>query len=112
MPDNPVRGFVSTTPGSMRSSGSSTARVGPQWAGISREELLAILHHPAVVRHIVLKAKETIDGTGTTGAFSIVLQNRPDTIRPRAYVVPNSRGIRLEIKQGVLLKACLGMAGK
>lgn len=106
-----VQSFVSTTPGSVPAPGGTT-RLGAQWAGISREDLLQILHSRAVVAHCVLKAKETIDRTGTTGAFSIVLQDNPAYVRPRAYIVPNSRGIRLEIRDGVLLKAALGMSGK
>jgi hypothetical protein len=82
------------------------------WAGFSREELLKILHRPEVVAHCVKKAREVIENTGHSDAFNLVLQDRPDTIRPRAYIMPNSKGIRLEIKDGVLLKAALGMSGK
>lgn len=92
----------------------ATRQMASEWAmkGISREQLLATLHRPEVVAHCVAKARELIANTGHPEAFDLVLQNRPDTIRPRAYAMPNSKGIRLELKDGVLLKAALGMSGK
>jgi len=83
------------------------------WAGFSTEEMLKLMHHPVVVAHCVKMAQEVIGNTslGANG-YSIVLQNRPETVRPRAYVVPNSKGIRAELKDGDLLKAALGMSGK
>lgn len=82
------------------------------WAGFTTAEMLKLMHHPKVVDHITKMAKTVIANTGRPDAFELVLQNRPDTVRPRAYIMPNSRGIRLELKDGVLTKAALGMSGK
>jgi hypothetical protein len=72
----------------------------------------AIRHLPGVVEYIDKKAKELAKATGSPN-FEVVLQNRRNTSRPRAYVVPaNGKGIREEKSKGVLLKAALGMAGK
>ena len=88
------------------------AEIRASWAGFSREDLLKIFHHPAVRAHIVKKAQETVANTGHPEGFSVQLRDNPNQIRPRAWIVPNSKGIHLELKDGVLLKACLGMSGK
>lgn len=82
------------------------------WAGFTTEEMLKLMHSSKVVDHITKMAQTVIKNTGRPDAFDLVLQNRPDTVRPRAYIMPNSRGIRLEIRDGLLTKAALGMSGK
>lgn len=73
----------------------------------------AIRHMPSVVAYCVKKAQECIRATGAEEHFVVVLQNEPRTQRPRAYCAPNtSEGIRLELEQGVLLKAAVSMEGK
>jgi hypothetical protein len=67
-----------------------------------------------VVSHCVEKAQECI-GMIAEGSenFEIVLQNRPDTERPRAYIAPaNSDGIGAELEDAVLLKAAINMQGR
>ncbi len=92
------------------------AAVKASWDGISREELLKILYRPEVVAHIIKKAQETIANTGRPDAFNLSAQVSPTRAhspdRPRAWIIPNSKGIRLEIRDGVLLKAALGMSGQ
>jgi hypothetical protein len=84
------------------------------WAGLDAETLQKIRHMPGVVRHLVVKANETIEmAAGGAGDFDVLLSDDPDNVRPRAYVKPaNSAGIRLELSQSVLLKAAVSMEGK
>jgi hypothetical protein len=80
--------------------------------GITEEIDRAIRHMPDVVLHCAEKAAECKNGTGSSN-FEIVIQARPETSRPRVYVVPrNDEGIHEELSQAVLLKSALGMAGK
>lgn len=74
----------------------------------------AIRHFPMVVSHCVEKAQECIGMIGDGSAdFEVVLQNRSDTERPRAYIAPaNSDGIAAEIEDAVLLKAAINMQGR
>jgi hypothetical protein len=80
--------------------------------GITQEIDRAIRHLPGIVHYVATKAKELAKATGSPN-FEVILQNKPETQRPRAYVAPaNGKGIREEKTQAVLLKAALGMAGK
>lgn len=72
----------------------------------------AIRHLPGIVYYVESKARELVKATASPN-FEVILQNRPQTQRPRAYVAPaNGKGIHEEKTQAVLLKAALGMAGK
>lgn len=80
--------------------------------GITSEIDRRIRHMPGVILHMLEKAAQLKNSTGSPN-FDIVTQARPDTQRPRSYVVPkNNEGIHEELSQAVLLKAALGMAGK
>jgi hypothetical protein len=80
--------------------------------GITPEIDQQIRHLPMVVGHCYEKALETLNSIEGNN-FQLVMQNKPDTQRPRVYVVPrNNKGIHQELAEGVLLKAALGMEGK
>lgn len=80
--------------------------------GITEEIDRQIRHMPNVILHCTQKAAELRAATGSSN-FEIVSQTKPETQRPRIYVVPkNDAGIREELAESVLLKAALGMAGK
>jgi hypothetical protein len=94
-------------------SGSTGLRVGgvydPQ---ITPEIDKAIRNMPYVVMYCREKAYELLASTGSSN-FEVILSNKPDQQRPRAYVCPsNNRGIREELSQAILLKSALGMSGK
>lgn len=73
----------------------------------------AIRHMPGVVEYMVTKAQQLIQSTGAESEFVVVLQNEPQTQRPRAYAAPNtSDGIHLELSEGVLLKGASSMEGQ
>lgn len=73
----------------------------------------AIRHLPMVVAHCVDKAQECIAMIEDPENFEVVLQNRSDTERPRAYIAPaNSDGIGAELEDAVLLKAAINMQGR
>ena len=72
----------------------------------------AIRHMPGVVAYAVRMAEECISRTGSEDNFAVVLQNEPNTQRPRAYAAPNtSQGIHLELSDSVLLKSAISMEG-
>jgi nitrogen-specific signal transduction histidine kinase len=80
--------------------------------GITPEIDKAIRHMPDVILKMLEKAATLKNSTGSSN-FEIITQARPDTQRPRAYVVPkNHDGIREELADAVLLKAAMGMSGK
>lgn len=80
--------------------------------GITAEVDKAIRHLPVVVEAAMEKAATLKNSVGSPN-FELIIQARPDTERPRVYVVPkNNKGIHEELSQAVLLKAALGMAGK
>lgn len=80
--------------------------------GITEEIDRQIRHLPVVVARCMEAAATLKNSTGSQN-FGLVIQARPDTRRPRVYVVPtNEHGIHEELSQAVLLKAALGMAGK
>lgn len=81
-------------------------------AGITEEIDKAIRHLPVVVE-AAMQAAATLKNSVGSPNFELIIQARPDTARPRVYVVPkNNKGIHEELSQAVLLKAALGMAGK
>jgi hypothetical protein len=70
----------------------------------------AIRHMPGVVAYMVKAAQECINLTGVPDEFTVILQNDPNTQRPRAYCAPNtSDGIHLELTEQVLLKSAISM---
>lgn len=77
------------------------------------EQQRALLHHPAIVARITALAQQIADAAGTghsTGDFGVIVQNDPDTARPRAFALPtNGGGIHLELTQSLLLKAVASM---
>lgn len=80
--------------------------------GITEEIDKAIRHLPIVVE-AAMQAAVTLKNSVGSPNFELIIQARPDTARPRVYVVPkNNKGIHEELSQAVLLKAALGMAGK
>lgn len=80
--------------------------------GITAEIDKRIRHMPGVILKMLEKAAMLKNSTGSPN-FEIVTQARPETQRPRAYVVPkNYDGIHEELSQAVLLKAAMGMHGK
>lgn len=87
--------------------------VGGQYdAGITAEVDKQIRHMLPVLLHMGQKASDLLAATGSRN-FEVVRQIRPETQRPRYYVVPKNReGIHEELAQAVLLKAALGMSGK
>lgn len=81
-------------------------------AGITDEIDKQIRHLPVVIAAAMEAAATLKNSTGSPN-FELVIQARPDTARPRVYVVPkNNKGIHEELSEAVLLKAALGMAGK
>jgi hypothetical protein len=81
-------------------------------AGITEEVDRQIRHLPIVKDRLFEKAAELKNSVGSPN-FELVSQTKPETQRPRVYVVPkNFQGIREELSQAILLKAALGMAGK
>jgi len=77
--------------------------------GITQEIDRAIRHMPQVVKYVNDKARLLRAHVGAN--FDIIVGGGPS--RPRVYVIPiNSMGIHDEIKDAVLLKAALSMAGK
>lgn len=90
----------------------SVETVGVYDAKITEEVDKAIRHLPFVVGYMNFKAEKLKQATGS-GNFEVIVQNDPNTQRPRSYVVPkNNKGIHEELSQSVLLKAALGMAGQ
>lgn len=80
--------------------------------GITADIDRRIRHMPIVILKMLEKAATLKSSTGSSN-FEIVTQSRPETQRPRSYVVPkNQQGIHEELADAVLLKAALGMAGK
>lgn len=81
-------------------------------AGITEEIDRQIRHLRPVLLAMLEKAALLKRSTGSPN-FDIVVQDEPNTSRPRAYVVPKNReGIHEELSQAVLLKAALGMSGQ
>jgi hypothetical protein len=81
-------------------------------AKITAEVDKAIRHLPFVVGYMNFQAEKLRQRTGSPN-FELIVQNDPNTQRPRSYVVPkNHKGIHEELSEGVLLKAALGMAGQ
>lgn len=84
----------------------------PYDPGITAEIDKRIRHMPGVILYMLTKAAMLKNATGSKN-FIIVVQADPNTMRPRAYVVPsNDEGIHEELSEAVLLKAALGMSGK
>lgn len=72
----------------------------------------AIRHSPAVVDYTVKMAQKGIEETGSEN-FDVILQNRPDTERPRAYMAPiNAEGIHEELSESTLLKTAINLEGQ
>lgn len=70
-----------------------------------------IRHMPVVVDHITKKAEELVERTGSDN-FKVVVQNRKNTTRARAYGAPaNNVGIHEELSEHVLLKAAISLQG-
>lgn len=86
--------------------------IGQYDPGITAAVDKEIRHMPIVLAHMIAKANQLLSATASRN-FRIIVQADSQTQRPRAYVVPaNSKGIHEELKNAVLLKAALGMAGK
>jgi hypothetical protein len=90
-----------------------TVEAGAEYdANITPEIDKAIRHLPIVMSGMLMGATKLKNATGSPN-FELVVQQDPNTQRPRAYVVPkNNKGIHEELSQAVLLKAALGMAGQ
>jgi hypothetical protein len=93
-------------------SGSASLSTSGQYdPGITPEVDKAIRHLPFIVAYCNQKAHELQRDAGDN--FEVILSNRPEQSRPRAYVCPaNNKGIREELSQAILLKAALGFSGK
>jgi hypothetical protein len=88
----------------------ATAHSGVYDPKITKEIDQKIRHMPQVVRYITQMAQLLKIRAGTN--FEVIVSTKGKS-RPRAYVAPkNSDGIKEELKDGVLLKAALGMRGK
>jgi hypothetical protein len=80
--------------------------------GDMNEIIHKLVHSDGVVGHITAKAQEMVEMTGSDN-FKVVVQNDPDTERPRAYGAPaNNQGIHEELSDHVLLKAAQNMDGR
>jgi hypothetical protein len=95
-----------------RSGGSVAAVSGEGYDPGDLQEIdKAIRHLPGVVAYMQKKAQECIDMTGSNN-FEVVLQNEPETQRPRAYCAPkNNDGIHEELSESLLVKSAANMAG-
>jgi hypothetical protein len=93
-------------------SGSSRLSVGGEYdPGITPEVDRLIRHIPFIVSYTNDRAHELQRDAGDN--FEVILSNRPEQSRPRAYVCPkNNDGIREELGRAVLLLAALGMSGR
>lgn len=70
----------------------------------------AIRHSPQVVAHITALANLMLGSIEKDQHFKVVVQNDPNTSRPRAYVAPaDSAGVHLELTDSVILKAAAAM---
>jgi hypothetical protein len=107
--------YVQVVPGHVASrSGGGLAPVtveGGYDPGDLQEIDKAIRHMPGVVAYMRQKAEECVDGTGSSN-YEVVLQNDPETQRPRAYIAPaNNQGIHEELSEHRALKSAIGMEG-
>lgn len=76
------------------------------------EDHVALRHSPKVVAQITNLADRIVDLTGSPDDFEVVVQDDPETHRPRAFAKPKTwHGIRLELRDSVLLKAVASMGG-
>jgi hypothetical protein len=93
-------------------SGSYGLKVGGEYdPGITPEIDKKIRHLPFIVDYVTRKAYELQRDAGDN--FEVILSNKPDQQRPRAYVCPrNNAGIRQELSDAVLLKSALGFSGR
>jgi hypothetical protein len=78
------------------------------------EQHRALMHHPGIVAQITKIAHQIALAAGaghSAGDFGVIVQNKHDTKRARAFALPtNNGGIHLELTQSLLLKAA-GSAG-
>lgn len=71
-----------------------------------------IRHLPLVVAKLRQKAQEALEMT-LSDNMKVVVQNDPDTQRPRAYVTPANRmGVHEELSESLLQKAAFAMEGR
>ena len=76
------------------------------------EDHVALRHSDQVVQRITELANKIVQSTGSPDDFEVLVQNDPDTMRPRAFAKPRTgKGIRLELRDSVLIKAVASGGG-
>lgn len=77
------------------------------------EDHIALRHSQQVVDKITALANQIVQATGSPDDFEVLVQNEDNTMRPRAFAKPRTgKGIRLELRDSVLIKAIAGMSGQ
>lgn len=77
------------------------------------EDHVALRHSDQVVQQITALANRIVESTGSPDDFETIVQNDATTMRPRAFAKPKTwKGIRLELRDSVLLKGVAGMSGQ
>ena len=80
---------------------------------LTDEQHRELRHADFVVAKLQELAQQIVDATGNPDDFEVLVQNESEYQRARAFAKPKTgRGIRLELRDSLLLKSIAGMSGQ
>lgn len=89
-----------------------TVEVTVKPGAMTTDDYRALLHSDKVVGRITDLADQIVQASGSPDDFEVLVQNQPETRRPRAFAKPRTgKGIRLELRDSVLIKGAASMGG-